>query len=242
MTPEQDTLPLPLILALDSSTATASVALGTNEKTLYHLTSDSHGEHAAHLAPMVDQALEHLRSEGLSLDAIAIAAGPGSYTGLRIASSLAKGLAMGFGLPLVAISTLELMASGYRAQLNEIAPESRLCPMIDARRMEVYTTTFDSSLGRLEADRPVVLEGTPLYADLGERPYYFIGSGAAKLEGLWPGYSYSIASDFVPKAQYMLPLATEAYRRGDFVDLAYWTPSYLKEYVATIAKNKVLGR
>lgn len=232
----------PLILAIDSSTPTRSVALGHGDELLYHcLENNDAGDHAARLAPMVEVALTIMRQRGLHLDAVAVGAGPGSYTGLRISSSLAKGIAMGYGIPLIAISTLEFMAEGYRATHTELPPNSRLCPMLDARRMEVYTALFDTSLTRLIDDRPLVLDEVAPFEDFGQYPHYLFGSGAPKTLGLWAGETYHIDT-LEPDAQYILPLALQAHLSGQWVDVAYWTPSYLKEYVATIARNKVLGR
>lgn len=232
----------PIILAIDSSTPTRSVALGHGDELLYHcLESNNAGDHAARLAPMVEEALGILRTRALQLDAIAVGAGPGSYTGLRISSSLAKGLAMGYGVPLIAISTLECMAQGYRATHPDLSPDVRLCPMLDARRMEVYTASFASSLERLSQDRPEVLgEGAP-WEDWGTHSHHLFGSGAPKAEGLWTGAQYTITA-LEPDARYLLPLAEQAHKAGQWVDVAYWAPSYLKDYVATIARNKVLGR
>lgn len=232
----------PVILGIDSSTPTRSVALGHGGELLYHgLERNEAGDHAARLAPMVEEALAILRTRGLKLDAIAVGAGPGSYTGLRISSSLAKGLAMGYGIPLIAISTLEFMAEGYRATHPDLSPDSRLCPMLDARRMEVYMASFDASLKRLSEDRPEVLGEVAPFEGFETYSHYLFGSGAPKAEGLWSGANYSIEA-LEPDARYLLPLAEQAHLSEEWVDVAYWTPSYLKEYVATIARNKVLGR
>lgn len=242
---QDSSLSSPVLLLLDSSTSACSVALSAGEHIIEHLCqTTAQGQHSSLLAPMVDQLLSKARSLSLRLDAVVVSAGPGSYTGLRIASSLGKGICFGLDIPLVAVSTLEMMASGYGAQLPERGSSERprrLVPMLDARRMEVYTALFDEGGGRLSEDVALVLSGEEWPFDgMQSFDYHFVGDGSGKVDGLWPG-SYCIASEFVPEARYMLPLALRAYRNNDFVDLAYWTPHYLKEYVAVVGKNKVLG-
>ena len=205
-----------MILCIETSTTKCSAALGRGKEILASREAESpEGGHAAALAPMVDELLEVLRShEGASLSAIAVSAGPGSYTGLRIGASLAKGLCLGYRVPLIAIDTLELLAHQAQCALPE-GRTATLFPLLDARRMEVYA-----------ASDPIL-----------------IGNGATKARGLWPEHSYEVWDEgFAPTAEAMIALATVAFEREDFVDTAYWTPNYLKDYVAVIAKNKVLNR
>lgn len=232
----------PAFILLDTATPVCSVAASLGGEIIYEaLNDDTHGQHAANAAPMVQDALRALAEYTPRPDAIVISAGPGSYTGLRIGSSLAKGLCHGFGIPLIAISTLEMMADGYRAQLDTNTPNVRIYPMIDARRMEVYTAAFDGTGKRLSAEAPMVLSQDETSLELSKIPHHFVGNGATKTAGLWSGASYTVVGDFVPEARFMLPRALEEFREGRFADLAYWTPNYLKEYVATIAPNKVIG-
>lgn len=233
----------PTLLMIDTATAVCSLATSYGEELIgYICERERQGEHAAVVAPLADCLLDELRERGLTPDAIVVSAGPGSYTGLRIGSSLAKGLAHGFSIPLIAISTLEMMAAGYRAQITPSSKSIHLCPMIDARRMEVYTAVFDSRGKRLQDDQPRVLSAQePFAPNMDEVEYHFFGSGSGKCTGLWNA-DYVVDANFVPEAKYMHPLALQAYRDGQFVDLAYWTPNYLKEYVAVVGQNKVLGR
>lgn len=239
----RDTALSPVMLLLDSSTSACSVALSQGGVIVEHICQDNaQGKHSSLLAPMVDQVLETACRQSLRLDAIVVSAGPGSYTGLRIASSLAKGLCSGLGLPLIAIPTLAMMASGYLSQqMSSSQAPLYIAPMIDARRMEVYTALFDQDGRRLSEDTAQILSREQFpYQAVEYSHFHLIGDGSAKTEGLW-GQQHIVASDFVPEARYMLPLALVAYRESDFVDLAYWTPHYLKEYVAIVGKNKVLG-
>lgn len=234
-------------LLIDTATTATSVALTHGGRVIFaEVEPMPEGGASARAGVLVERAISVLRSEGLSIDAIGISAGPGSYTGLRIGSSLAKGLCHGFAVPLIAVSTLEMMATGYKEKLSdsghELSANLRLTPMIDARRMEVYTATFDLELNRTEDDRAVILDPTsPFASDMQKYDYHFFGNGSAKCSGLWVGQQYHVDAGFIPEARYMLPLVSKAFSEKKFVDTAYWTPNYLKEYVATVAKNKVLG-
>ena len=216
-----------MILCIETSTTKCSVALGLGAELLAAREVESpEGGHAAALAPMVDELLAELRQQGKSLSAVAVSAGPGSYTGLRIGASLAKGLCLGYSVPLIAIDTLELLAHQAKRALP-VGRTATIFPLSDARRMEVYAAKFDHSGLRLQEDFAPIL----------------VGNGATKTRGLWPEHSYEVWDEgFAPIAEAMVTLATSAFERGDFADTAYWTPNYLKDYVAVIAKNKVLNR
>lgn len=231
-----------MILCIETSTTMCSAALGRGAEVLATRSIEApEGGHAAALAPMVDELIRWAKAEGHQLSAIAVSAGPGSYTGLRIGASLAKGLCLGYQLPLLAIDTLELLAHQAISALPE-GQEATIFPLLDARRMEVYAARFDHQGKRLSEDYAAVLGGEhPLFEDA---PHpILVGNGATKTRGLWPQSSYEVWDEgFAPQASAMIPLASQAFERGDFVDTAYWTPNYLKDYVAVIAKNKVLNR
>ncbi len=237
------------LLMLDTSTSVCSVAISSGKEIIKsQLLKPEKAEHAAILPPVVDEMLQELKKRELKLNAIVISSGPGSYTGLRIGSSLAKGLAHGLNIPLIAISTLEMMAKGYLEERGVSAEQSalRLMPMIDARRMEVYTNLYNSLGSALSSEEAMVLSEESLpYQGLETMQLHLFGNGAKKCLGLWDklmtGGNIIIDADFCPKAIDMLEPALEAYHKEDFADLAYWTPNYLKNYVAKIAKNKVLG-
>lgn len=230
-------------LLLDTATPVCSVALaheGEIRFAKYELQPE--GGHAAQAAVLVEQALSVLNADGLKLSAIGISAGPGSYTGLRIASSLAKGLCHGFDIPLIAVSTLQMMANAYKAEY-QLGNTDIIVPMIDARRQEVYTATFDSEAKRLTADEAKIVSGKVYFDEAmqsGNMSYHFFGNGVHKAEGISLGV-YRCIEDFIPQAQYLLPSVEAAFTQGTFVDTAYWKPNYLKEYIAQISKNKVLA-
>lgn len=229
-------------LLIDTSTTVCSVALSHGDEIIFSaVETKPEGGHAARAGILTEQAIQVLRDKGLRLSAIALSAGPGSYTGLRIGSSLAKGLCHGYQIPLIAISTLEIMANGYKQEYQVLDDKIRIVPMIDARRQEVYSAIFNSNAERITEDMPLIVSGaTPFADDMGVYHYHFIGDGTTKPEGISSG-DFTVIEGFIPKAEYMLPLAQRAFETQDFVDTAYWKPNYLKEYVAIIAKNKVLG-
>lgn len=231
-----------MILCIETSTTKCSVALGLGAELLATREVESpEGGHAAALAPMVDELLAELRQQGKPLSAVAVSAGPGSYTGLRIGASLAKGLCLGYSVPLIAIDTLELLAHQAKRALP-VGRTATIFPLLDARRMEVYAAKFDHSGLRLQEDFAAILQPEePLFGAASDP--ILVGNGATKARGLWPQHSYEVWDEgFAPTAEAMVTLATSAFERGDFADTAYWTPNYLKDYVAVIAKNKVLNR
>ncbi len=203
-------------------------------------------EHARQLALFVDELLSRLRAEGKQIDAVAVSAGPGSYTGLRIGASLAKGLAYGLGVKMVAIPTLAILAETGRCLLQtsvesgeepkknpRITQEQpKVCPMIDARRMEVYTQLFDGVGKALNDVEAKVIDETSFAEELAAGPIVFLGNGAAKCKSVLTHENALFADGIVPDAAYMGRLAEEAMAKGDFADVAYWTPFYLKEFEA----------
>ncbi len=236
------------LLMLDTSTSACSVAISRGMEIIKskHLVPDK-AQHAASLPPIVDDMLKGCQELGIKLNSVVISSGPGSYTGLRIGSSLAKGLAHGLGLPLIAISTLDMMANGYAKQMK-ISKESDVCliPMIDARRMEVYSALYDGAVEQLCEEEAIILGAEALpYSEMLRKSVHIFGNGAKKCQDLWDKNlgikELFLNSEFTPNAIYMLEPALEAYQKEDFADLAYWTPNYLKDYVAKVSKNKVLG-
>ena len=232
-----------MILCIETSASTCSVAIGYGEQLFAeHTLSAPEGGHAAALAPLVDELLGKAHKAGITISAVALSAGPGSYTGLRIGASLAKGLCFGLKIPLIALDTLEIIAHQAIHQLPPKSPITVIHPMIDARRMEVYTASFSTQGERLEEDHPLVLEAD-LPPTLEKGKHLFAGDGAGKVRDLWHELEYEVWDEgFAPSAQGMIHLASHAFREKTFVDIAYWTPKYLKDYVAVVATNKVLNR
>ena len=192
--------------------------------------------HAVRLGSFVDQALSFIDSHAIPLDYVAVSGGPGSYTGLRIGVSMAKGVCYGVNVPLVSVPTLELMAVPVLLY-KDIDDDALLCPMIDARRMEVYAAVYDRSLREV---RPVQADvvGEDTYRELLDRqPVYFFGNGAAKCKEVVRHPNARFLDGIEPLAKYMFPLAEKRIVREAFEDVAYYVPFYLKDFVAKPAKD-----
>lgn len=231
-----------VILNIETSGATCSAALTAEGMVLAHREDFNGRNHAALLSGFIKHCLDHAREHEISLEAVAVSLGPGSYTGLRIGLSEGKGLAYALDIPMIGINTLELLATRVMFSVDGIDPDTIFVPMIDARRMEVYTAAYDFALTPLMAPQPLVLDADS-YADLRAtgRPILYFGSGAAKAQEV---FAATPSAQFVPDvdavAVDMVALAERAYARRDFIDTAYSTPFYLKDFQATKPKNKVL--
>lgn len=225
------------MINIETSTEICSVALSAGGKVLWHKENYDGMSHSVSLAKFVEEMLAYAKSEGLKVDGVAVSCGPGSYTGLRIGVSTCKGLCFGLDVPLVAVNTLEVMASRV-LRSNEVGERTLLCPMIDARRMEVYTAFFDKDLAqKRETDAVVIDENS--YLDIEEEVLFF-GNGAAKCRSALGRPNFRFLEGVVPLATDMVELSHAAFSRKQFQDVAYFEPFYLKEFVATVAKNKVL--
>ena len=176
----------------------------------------------------------------LKVEAVAVSLGPGSYTGLRIGLSEAKGLAYSLGCPLIGVKTLELMATRVMFSTDAIAPDSIFVPMIDARRMEVFTAAYDFALSELLTPQPLILDENS-YTDLlaTGRPVLFFGDGSEKSRAVITAPNAVFVPDVVPLAVDMVALAERAYARREFLDVAYSTPLYLKDFQATKPKSLI---
>ncbi len=229
---------MPTILNIETSTEVCSTALTSEGAILTHFEEFSGRNHATVLSDFIKGCLDHLRSHEMRLDAVSVSLGPGSYTGLRIGLSEAKGLAYALDTPLIGIDTLQLMAVGVMFNNEILDPETIFVPMIDARRMEVYTAAYDFSLSAIMAPQPLILNEesyTELFAT--GRPALFFGNGAAKARELMERHaSATFIPDVTPLATDMLALSDKAFREGRFLDLAYSVPTYLKEFQATKPK------
>jgi len=184
--------------------------------------------HATRCGVFVDEALSFAESHAIPLDAVAISEGPGSYTGLRIGYSMAKGVCYGRGVPLIALPTLEVLCVPVLLYHEEVEDDALLVPMIDARRMEVYAPVYDRAL---KVVRPTYRE----YLDRG--PVYFFGDGAGKTKTVIQHPNARFIDGINPLAKYMFPLAERKMMREEFADVAYSEPFYLKEFEAVKSKN-----
>ncbi|WP_329904433.1 tRNA (adenosine(37)-N6)-threonylcarbamoyltransferase complex dimerization subunit type 1 TsaB [Porphyromonas pogonae] len=230
------------ILLIDTTTTACSVAMCHGKEIIAERNFlEDKAQHASLIGVFGKEVLELSAQQGYHPQAVALSAGPGSYTGLRIGTSFAKGICFGYSIPLIPVSTLELLA--HEAIIHGDVPEGAwICPMIDARRMEVYTAIFDHKGNRITDDQPLIIDADIYASELQERNIVFVGNGSNKCSqvithrhAIFPQRAY------LPIASQMTELAHKAVKAEAYADVAYWEPHYLKEFVAVVGKNKVLG-
>ncbi len=224
------------ILHIETSTNVCSVALSGNGQCLFSKSNADGMNHAALLSVFIAEALEAAKILSVKLDAVAVSSGPGSYTGLRIGVSTAKGLCYGYEIPLIAVSTLEIMTAGALKQMNE-KENVLFCPMIDARRMEVYDAFYDKN-GKITREIAADIITDDSYSEiLANQPVYFFGNGSDKCKSSLTSPSARFIDNIVPLAENMIELAEKAFKENNFVDTAYFEPFYLKEFQTTTPKK-----
>lgn len=230
------------ILNIETSTEVCSVALTSEGQVLDHRENYEGQTHATMLSQYVKEMLDYARSREMKPDAIAVSIGPGSYTGLRIGLSEAKGLAFGLNVPLIGVNTLQLMA--VSTMFNHFIDEESVLyvPMIDARRMEVYTAAYAPSLEAVLEPQAMILDEHSFDALLDKgHTLILMGNGSDKARQVLARDGVRFVDGVKPVAVDMMALAEKAYREQDFIDVAYSTPLYLKEFQAIKPKNPVLG-
>jgi len=223
------------ILSIESSTQVCSAAVSIDGKPAWNKENAKLLSHSSVLGVYVSEALNFIRKNNFRLDAVAVSEGPGSYTGLRIGVSLAKGLCFGLNVPLIALPTLKVMATRFASS------SSLLCPMIDARRMEVYSALFDGNMNEIEPVGATVVDENFYHDILLQNEITFFGNGADKCKNVIRSTNAKFVADIYPLAINMISEAENAIKREKFVDIAYFEPFYLKEFQATIPKNKVFS-
>lgn len=232
------------ILCIETGTNTCSVALGQHGNVIdIEESHDINNNHAKNLTLFIDSILKRQGLKAKDLGAVCVGKGPGSYTGLRIGVSVAKGICYGAGIPLLAVGSLQAMAQGARDMIkDEQDIPALLCPMIDARRMEVYTQLFSVNADPITEVEAKILNADSFSDHLLNYKILFFGDGSEKVKDLIISPNASFLDGFSPSARFMLGLAERMYNQNLFEDVAYFEPFYLKNFVATIAKNKVLGQ
>lgn len=226
-----------VILSIETSTSVCSVSLSKDGVSVAEKMDFEGPSHASLLNIFIDEMLEYASTNQLKIDAVAVSCGPGSYTGLRIGVSTAKGLCYGFGVPLIGINTLEIMANTVKAQVESNA---LLCPMIDARRMEVYAAFYNTAGECVKQTSADIIDENSYLELLDKQAVYFFGNGADKCKSTITNANANFIADIHPLAKNMAILAQASFEANKFEDVAYFEPFYLKEFIATTPKNKVL--
>lgn len=229
------------IINIETSGKICSVAL-TCDGVLELQMDDCEGmRHAEKVAPFAQRCIDELNRKDLSLDAVAVSIGPGSYTGLRIGLSFAKGLAFSRNVPLIGVNTLKILAVKAMFRPLPWTGDEILVPMIDARRMEVFTAAFDFSLNELVPPQPMILDENSFAEILDSgRSVYFMGDGAEKAKSVIVHENAHWIEGLLPQAKDMMALSELDFRNRNFIDLAYSVPNYLKQYQTTVPKNRLV--
>lgn len=225
------------ILSIETSTDVCSVSVSQDGTCIFEKEDSSGPNHAVKLGVFVDEALSFIDSHLIPLDAVAVSCGPGSYTGLRIGVSMAKGICYGRSVKLLSVPTLHLLCVPVllREQIQE--ENALLCPMLDARRMEVYAQLFDRALNEVRPIQADVVDADTYKSYLDERPVYFFGNGAEKCIEVINHPNAHLIRNVEPLAKYMFPLAEKRMLNEQFEDVAYFVPFYLKDFVAKTPKK-----
>ena len=226
-----------LILNIETSETICSVALANNNKVIALKESTEERSHAKLVTVFIDEIFKKSEYTLQNLDAIAITKGPGSYTGLRIGVSTAKGLCYGLDIPLISVGTLTALAN---ATINTGNYKNyKFCPMIDARRMEVYSAIYNSDLSKIKDVSADILTEDSYSNFLKEDKIVFVGSGSAKFNEILNNSNAIFNSEIVPSAKNMIEISYQKFIDKNFEDVAYFEPYYLKNFIAIKPKNKI---
>ena len=218
------------ILHIETSTNVCSVAVSEDSQCIFQ--QEEKGAGAERLGTMVDEALSFTDNHAIPFDAVSVSCGPGSYTGLRIGVSMAKGICYGRNLKLIAVPTLELLCVPVLLRNPELEENALLCPMLDARRMEVYAALYDRSLKTVREVSADIVEADTYQSWLDGHPVYFFGNGAKKCMDTIQHPNAHFIEGIEPLAKWMQPLAEKRLLNGQTEDVAYFVPFYLKDFVA----------
>ena len=236
----------PLILHIETATDICSVALSQGERQLSLLESGQERSHASLLNRFIRESVNKAGLALKELDAVAVSKGPGSYTGLRIGVSTAKGLAYALEIPLLASGTLENMAHGILSHSSvkelqaAVGDQLLLCPMLDARRMEVYAGFFTMDGGTHRKVSADIITGESYLDILSSFQVCFFGNGADKCRQVLTHSHAHFIDDVFPSASSMIIPALRKFREKQYEDVAYFEPYYLKDFIATVPRKKVL--
>ena len=225
------------ILNIETSTDVCSVAISDNGQVILNKEDHSGPNHAVKLGVYVDEALSFIDAHGIPLEAVAVSCGPGSYTGLRIGVSMAKGICYGRDVKLISIPTLELMAVPVLLGEHPAEEDALIVPMLDARRMEVYAKVMDRALKEVRPIQADIVDAETYKEYLDRGTVYFFGNGAEKCMEVINHPNARLVKGIEPLAKNMAPLAEKRFVEGKFEDVAYFVPFYLKDFVAKMPKK-----
>ena len=223
------------ILLIETSTSVLSVALAQNGTVVSERVCTEPRMQASLTAPLVKEVLDQAGLKARDCDAVCVSSGPGSYTGLRVGVSTAKGLAFGAGIPLLSVGTLDILVASCHSERSE---ESFIIPMIDARRMEVYTAVYSADGKRLTEVEAKIIGPDSFEEYLQKGKVLFLGDGALKCKEVI-GHPNALFREAFPLAKDMAKLAQKAFEEGKFENLAYFEPFYLKDFIATVSKKNL---
>lgn len=229
---------MPVLLSLETSTDVCSVAIHRGNTLLATAEVHMGQAHASKLAPLIEQVARMADVDMAAIQAVAVAAGPGSYTGLRIGTSTAKGLCYALGIPLISVGTLDVMAE---AMHRLVLDDSLICPMIDARRMEVYCALYDKTGRRLTNVEAKVIDDGSFREELLARRVVFAGNGSGKCREVITHPAALFVSGIYPSAKYLGLLAAQKLQQGAAEDLVHFEPFYLKDFKAKLPAN-IIGQ
>ena len=225
------------ILNIETSTDVCSVAISDNGQVIFNKEDHSGPNHAVKLGVYVDEALSFIDAHGIPLEAVAVSCGPGSYTGLRIGVSMAKGICYGRDVKLISIPTLELMAVPVLLGEHPTEEDALIVPMLDARRMEVYAKVMDRALKEVRPIQADIVDADTYKEYLDRGTVYFFGNGAEKCMETIAHDNAKLIKGIEPLAKNMFPLAEKRIAMGQYEDVAYFVPFYLKDFVAKQPKK-----
>lgn len=235
---------MPLILSIETSTKVCSVCLSDDTNIVAKKVLHEANSHATHLTVFIQELFEEAKEYSINdIDAVAVSSGPGSYTGLRIGVSVAKGICFAINKPLIAITSLEALAYSIQSNIEytELLKQGALiCPMIDARRMEVYTTFFNADMQMVDKISAQIIDEESFRKVRESTKIICLGDGAAKCKEVLKHENIFFIDEAAPIAQNMIPTALHKFNNKEFEDVAYFEPFYLKDFIATTPKKKVI--
>ncbi len=226
-----------LILCIETSTTSCSIALAKNGQVVALKENNEGLNHSVLAAPYIEEILKEYNIEIKNLDAVAVSMGPGSYTGLRIGVSLAKGLCYGAKIPLISIPTLQALTINAAAKVND--PEALYIPMIDARRMEVYSAVCKANGEQITETEAIIVESNFYEEYINKGKVYLFGNGCTKTKEILTSPNIIFIDNIETSATGCAPIAERKFQAGKFENVAYFEPFYLKDFIATTPKKRL---